>query len=308
LKKIIKRQEQSEISAENKKLKEQKLALNKSFRANKKKLRKELKAFNRDAKYIIKEHSKPFVYLSGSAFSFLNKSLNNDSVKSNVSSIGIHAIKANLYDFDADITFSQTEDVIKSADRNVFGSSILVPGIRKFSLLTNYRNYGVFKRAARPFFSKLGFNISFNATQVQWQYTGKDSSLVNNNNPVRVVPLAFDAGLTYDWIIVSKDRNNINEGVRVSTDIGICNRAILGNLGQSFLLLEKYLGSPKMFYTGLYMGLNVKIQRITIFFNGVYIPNYGISVNRIGLGRPVPGLTGGQLVSNLGFRADIIKF
>jgi hypothetical protein len=45
-----------------------------------------------------------------------------------------------------------------------------------------------------------------------------------------------------------------------------------------------------------------------MFFNGVILPNYGISFNGKGLGRPVPGLTGGQLVSNLGFRADIVKF
>lgn len=280
----------------------------KNGRPKKSAYRAQLRTLNRDSKNILREKSKPSIFLSGSAISFLNKSLNNDSIKSNVTSLGIHAAKANLFDFDADITFSQSDDIIKSADRNVFGSSILIPGIRKFSLLTNYRKYHLFNRAARPFFTNIGGSLSINATQVQWLYNGNDSTLINKNQPVRVIPLAVDFGLTYDWITIAKDRSNVNEGVRISTDVGICSRTILGNLGQSKILLEKFLGSPRVVYIGLYAGFNVKIQRITMFFNGVILPNYGISFNGKGLGRPVPGLTGGQLVSNLGFRADIVKF
>lgn len=280
----------------------------KNDRPKKSAFRAQLRKLNRDSKNMLREKSKPSIFLSGSAISFLNKSLNNDSIKSNVTSLGIHAVKANLFDFDADITFSQSDDIIKSADRNVFGSSILVPGIRKFSLLTNYRKYHVFNKAARPFFTNIGSSFSINVTQVQWLYNGNDSSLINKNQPVRVIPLAVDFGLTYDWITIAKDRSNINEGVRISTDVGICSRTILGNLGQSKILLDKFLGSPRIVYVGLYAGFNVKIQRITMFFNGVILPNYGISFNGKGLGRPVPGLTGGQLVSNLGFRADIVKF
>jgi hypothetical protein len=280
----------------------------KNGRPKKSVYRAQLRKLNRDSKNILREKSKPSIFLSGSAISFLNKSLNNDSIKSNVTSLGIHAVKANLFDFDADITFSQSDDIIKSADRNVFGSSILVPGIRKFSLLTNYRKYHVFNRAAKPFFANIGSSLSINVTQVQWLYSGNDSSLINKNQPVRVIPLAVDFGLTYDWITITKDRSNVNEGVRISTDVGICSRTILGNLGQSKIILEKFLGSPRVVYVGLYAGFNVKIQRITMFFNGVILPNYGISFNGNGLGRQVPGLTGGQLVSNLGFRADIVKF
>ena len=280
----------------------------KNDRPKKSAFRAQLRKLNRDSKNMLREKSKPSIFLSGSAISFLNKSLNNDSIKSNVTSLGIHAVKANLFDFDADITFSQSDDIIKSADRNVFGSSILVPGIRKFSLLTNYRKYHVFNKAARPFFANIGSSFSINVTQVQWLYNGNDSSLINKNQPVRVIPLAVDFGLTYDWITIAKDRSNVNEGVRISTDVGICSRTILGNLGQSKILLDKFLGSPRVVYVGLYAGFNVKIQRITMFFNGVILPNYGISFNGKGLGRPVPGLTGGQLVSNLGFRADIVKF
>ena len=280
----------------------------KNYKQKKVDYRAQLQKLNRESKDILREKSKPSIFLSGSAISFLNKSLNNDSIKSNVTSLGIHAVKANLFDFDADITFSQSDDIIKSADRNVFGSSILVPGIRKFSLLTNYRKYHVFNKAARPFFANIGSSFSINVTQVQWLYNGNDSSLINKNQPVRVIPLAVDFGLTYDWITIAKDRSNVKEGVRISTDVGICSRTILGNLGQSKILLEKFLGSPRVGYIGLYAGFNVKIQRVTMFFNGVILPNYGISFNGKGLGRPVPGLTGGQLVSNLGFRADIVKF
>jgi hypothetical protein len=241
----------------------------------------------------------PSIFLSGTALSVLNGGLNNDSVKSNVLSLGFHGNKFNSWDFDADITFSQNEDIVTGNNRSQFGTTILVPGIRKFSLLTNYKVYNIFRAASTHFWKSIGASISFNATQISWKWNGPDSLQINGNNAVRAVPFAANALLNYNWMFAKKGRTNLLENTIISTDIGIATRWIFGDVGQSDLLLNKFLGSTKIFYAGALLGLNIKVQRITIFYNGIVIPNWYFGY--------IPGLTGGQVVSSLGFRADVVK-
>lgn len=241
------------------------------------------------------EFAQPIVFLSGSALSFLNKSLNNDSVQSSVQSIGIHATKADKWETNIDLTFSQTGDILSSTDPNVFGSSILIPGIRKLSFLSNFRWLGL--SGLSPYsrnviLRKAGAGINFNITQLQWQY-GKSDTIV------KVIPVAFDAFLSYIWLRASRSRVNIGRTTQISTDFGLVFRGVFGDAAQNPETLNTFLNSNKLYYLGGMLGISIKIDKLTIFYNGTYIPTRF---------EPVPGLTGGQIISSLGIRADVVRF
>lgn len=246
------------------------------------------------------QKTQPIVALSGSAFSFLNKNVDNDSLKGNIMAVGIHAQMADLWDMDVQLTLGQNEDVIESTDRNAFGSTVLIPGIRRYSFLSNYRLNSFWPYDRLEWIRKIGGSIGFNVSQVQWQWNSTDSTRVNNGKPIRVIPIAIDLCVNYNFLKVNKNRTNILANTKLSTEVGLATRWVGGDAGLSKQYLKQFLGTANQSYFGLLLGFRVQVDRMTVFYSGVLFPNswYG----------NVSGLTGGQVISRIGLRADIFQY
>jgi hypothetical protein len=239
-------------------------------------------------------YANPSLFLTGNALSYLE-----DEEPATTTGLGIYSKKSDLWEFSAYVTISQSRDLIRADfnDREVFGNAMLVPGVRKYSLLTNYRNYSLWPFSVSRAKQKLGFGWNVNVTPMNWELSGADTSITENGIlTTQVIPFGTDLFLSFNWLTSKSPNRSIGKEFRVSTDFGFTFRHLFGDLSQKDPWIEQFLGVRRRFFPGIYLGINLAIDNLQIFFNGPIL-----------LGDKVEGLTFGQTIANIGLRGKLFN-
>lgn len=236
----------------------------------------------------------PSLSLTGNALSYLE---NEEPVTT--TGLGIYSRKSDLWEFSAYVTISQTRDLIRAEfnDREVFGNAMLVPGVRKYSLLTSYRNYSLWPFSVSRAKQKLGFGWNVNVTPMNWELSGADTQITETGIlTTQVIPFATDLFLSFNWLTSKSPNRSIGKEFRLSTDFGLTFRQLFGDLSHKDLWIEQFLGAKRRFFPGILLGINIAIDNLQIFFNGPIL-----------LGDKVEGLSYGQTVANIGLRGKLFN-
>lgn len=192
---------------------------------------------------------------------------------------GILATRPGFSEFLGIITLAQgAEDSTKD-----YGQSILIPGVRRFSLLTSFRKYSMFKYNRYAFLRKVGIGLDVNITPYRW---------VKDSMNVKVVPFAVNVMFPYTWV------QRVDEGndFAISTDVGFAFRGIGGDITNAELL--QYIGTDQRLYFGPVGGLTIKYNALRAQFHAPLL-NWRT-------GRPqVQGLTNGQVYATIGIVASL---
>jgi len=201
---------------------------------------------------------------------------------------GIIASKPNQVEFVGIFTISQVSDTIASIGKPTqdFGTSVLIPGVRRFSLLTNYRHRQLWPTSYSNFFSKIGLAVNFNITPYNWLLKKVDGQ--SDSISTKVMPISVDAMLPYNWVNIFKQ----DEEFSISTDFGLTARYIAGNIDAD--TRANFLGKKDIFYWGLIAGLNIKYNGLRFQFHAPLL-----------FGSHVDGLTGGQSYASMALVANI---
>ena len=211
-------------------------------------------------------------------------SFRDNSNSSNINAgFGLLANKTGFTEFIGVVTVAQAYEDTTSD----YGSSILVPGVRRFSLLTRYRTYSMFKYHKHDFISRIGFAIDVNVTPYKWVKEGSES--------IKVIPIAINLMLPYTWVHQSKE----GQDYAISTDIGLSMRSIAGaatNEDVMRFLNVKSLPSLRT-YLGPVIGLNIKYNALRVQFHAPLL----ISSNE----NRIQGLTNGQVYASIGIIANL---
>jgi hypothetical protein len=195
---------------------------------------------------------------------------------------GVIANKPGFAEFVGVLTVAQANDEVNSTNKFDFGQCLLVPGIRKFSLLTHYRTYSIFRNSPSQFAKKVGMGFDFNATPYRW---------ISNTDTAKVIPFAFNVIVPYTWILQAEPGKDF----AISTEIGLTTRYIGGDATKE--QLSAFLGSDKRFYIGAIAGLNIKYNALRAQFHAPFL---------FGKER-VPGLTHGQVYASIGIVGSLIN-
>lgn len=195
---------------------------------------------------------------------------------------GVIASKPGFAEFMGILTVAQTDDEINSANKFDFGQCLLVPGIRRFSLLTSYRTYSIFRHSPSQLFKKIGFGLDFNATPYRW---------INDSDSIKVIPFALNFIFPYTWILQSEPGKDF----AISTELGLTTRFIGGDATKE--QLSGFIGTEKRFYIGAVAGLNIKYNALRAQFHAPIL---------FGKDR-VPGLTHGQVYASIGIVGSLIS-
>ncbi len=246
------------------------------FNKERKLLRKELRAINARRKFVSSLVGNSNVVAS---FRTIERSEIN-------AGFGMMARKAGFADFIGILTVAETNDALETDNKELFGQSILVPGVSKFSLLTSYRSYTLFRNTRRPFFKKLGIGADINITPYQWKYN-IDSNTVSAN----VVPFAVNLVLPYTWILES----TADKHFMISTEAGLAVRYIGGSIKKDEI--KTFLGNEKRGYWGPVLGINIQYNALRAQFHApLLITN-----------KQVAGLTNGQVYASIGIVGSLIS-
>jgi len=209
-------------------------------------------------------------------------------------SIGVLAAKPGSVEFMGLLTISQSNDTISTIMGHTnfdFGQSILIPGVRRFSLLTTYRSMQMFPNSYNNFCSKIGFMWNTNITPYNWQ---KSAITIGTNTTniinAKVVPISMDFMFPFHWVQIYKPGKEIF----IATDIGLTARYIAGDVNAA--TLKEFLGIDKHFYAGITGGFSMRYNGLRLQF---HIP--------IIFGERVEGLTHGQPVGSISFVASIFE-
>lgn len=183
---------------------------------------------------------------------------------------------------------------------------MLVPGVRKYSLLTSYRNYSLWPFSVSRAKQKLGFGWNVNVTPMNWELSSLKSDKTNpDGSPIivkdsilttQVIPFATDLFLSFNWLTSKSTNRAIGKEFRVSTDFGFTFRQLFGDLSQKDQWIEQFLGVKRRFFPGILLGINIAIDNLQIFFNGPIL-----------LGDKVEGLSYGQTIANIGIRGKLFN-
>ena len=166
--------------------------------------------------------------------------------------------------------------------------SILVPSVRKFSLMTLYRQRQLWPTSFSNFWSKIGLCFNANVTPYNWSI--KKAVQTNDDSITsKLIPVSIDLMVPFNWVNVYKDGQEIN----ISTDIGVTGRYIMGNITES--QRKNFLGDGRIFYGGLITGINIRFNGLRFQFHTPIL-----------FGAHVDGLTGGQAYASMSFIANII--
>ncbi len=248
-------------------------------------LRFERKLIKRDIKSLYAKR-KPIVSFIGNANVVASYKLAEQTQIN--AGFGIEVMVPAKSDFIGILTVAQSNDTIVSSEINDFGQSILVPGVRRFSLLTSYRNYSMFPRSGSRLFKKLG--IAFNANVTPYRWSLKKADGTPDSLTTRVVPVAADLIIPFTWVSIYED----DKDVAISTDFGLSFRYIGGNVTTE--QLTTFIHRSSRFYAGVVFGLNIKYNGLRAQFHGP-----------IFWGDQVDGLTRGQVYASIGFVSSILS-
>ncbi len=160
------------------------------------------------------------------------------------------------------ITVAETRDTVKSQKQSDFGTSLLVPGIRRFSLLVNYRNYEFLSKNHR-----WGLGLFGNVTPMIWETNapGNDTVPVSKT----VIPMNSEVYLSY---IVMDNRTKKENPVWLSLDFGTSFR-YLG--GDKLTATERnyFLDQNVNKWWGGFGGLDVHFNDSRAYFYIAYNPH-----------------------------------
>lgn len=202
---------------------------------------------------------------------------------------GIMANKPAHSEFIGILTVAQVNDTVVGTLPD-FGASVLVPGVRRFSLLTSYRLNSLFPFARNKQTRKIGLVFNANITPYNWviKKTGENST--QDSLSVKTIPSSCDLMFSYNWGNVYEE----DKDVSISYDLGFTTRFIGGNITKAER--QSFLGNERKFYTGIITGLNIKYNGLRVQFYAPYI-----------FGKRVNGLTNGQVYASIGFIGTILN-
>jgi len=202
---------------------------------------------------------------------------------------GLLIYKPDNTEFMGVFTISQANDTITAEGKSNadFGSSVLVPGVRRFSLLTSYRKRQIFPSSPSIFWKRIGIAWNMNVTPYNWELTkidnNRDSSLT-----AKVMPLSMDLMFPFNWVNIYGN----GQDIEVSTDAGFTGRYIMGNTTPE--IRQQFLNSKSRLFGGFIAGINVKFNGLRFQF---HVPVLFGKVN---------GLTQGQAYASMAFIANIV--
>jgi hypothetical protein len=250
-------------------------------------LEKDIKNLNREIRDL-KSYRQFQVSLIGNAnvissFKIANQSQINGG-------FGIIVSKPNHIEFLGVFTISQANDTISSIGKSSedFGTSILIPGVRKFSLLTSFRQRQLWPTSYSNFWNKIGIAWNVNITPYNWAIRKTDNS--SDSITAKLTPVAMDLMFPFNWVNIYKDGQDIN----VSTDFGFTARYLMGNIDAD--KRKVFLNNnPYFFYGGVIAGINIKFNGLRFQFHAPLL-----------FGSHVDGLTGGQAYASMTFITTIV--
>lgn len=194
---------------------------------------------------------------------------------------GILAKKTGYSEFIGIITLAQgAEDSTTN-----YGQSILIPGVRRFSLMTSFRSQSMFRYSRWHYARRLGIQLDINITPYRW---------IKDSLSVKVVPFAANVMFPYTWVYKIKD----DKEFAISTDLGLAFRAIGGDVRTADLPV--YIGTEQRFFFGPVGGITIKYHSLRAQFHAPLF-NWLPNPNRT----QIQGLTNGQVYATIGIIASI---
>lgn len=191
-------------------------------------------------------------------------------------------------------TVTQSRDTITSIDVADFSQTVLVPGIRRFSILAIYRELYAISRSKNG--SGKGWGVFVNATPVNWKTFSDTSSTGTERDTISVVravtPFTFEVFASSTLLF---DRSSANSA-RITFDYGISLK-YLGTNGMSSKDQRLFMGTTQDFFAGPMCGIDIRIADSHMYFYGTYLFQ--------GDKGSIPGLTGPQLHAGISLTATI---
>ncbi len=191
-------------------------------------------------------------------------------------------------------TVTQTRDTIESVDVVDFAQTILVPGIRRFSIMALYRDLYALKQRSDG--SGWGWGVFVNATPVNWKTFRYSSVGSEKRDSVATIssvnPITLELFLSNTLIYQANGRNT----TRITLDMGVTAK-YLGDNSMSAADHKLYLGSTQDLFAGPLLGIDLRVADSHVYFYGTYLIQ--------GKQGGVPGLTGPQLQAGLSLSATI---
>lgn len=191
-------------------------------------------------------------------------------------------------------TVTQTRDTIIGIDVPIFSQTVLVPGIRRFSILAIYRNLYAIKKRSNG--SGMGWGFFVNATPLNWKTYQDTSAHGKERDTIAVVQAVtpFTVELFASTTLLH-DRSATNSA-RITLDYGLSFKYLNAN-GMSSRNHRLFLGSTQDFFAGPMCGLDIRIADSHMYFYGTYLFQAKQGA--------VPGLTGPQLHAGISLTATI---
>lgn len=202
---------------------------------------------------------------------------------------GLMAYKPNRAEFIGVFTVSQANDTITSngTTNNDFAQSVLIPGVRRFSLFTTFRLNSLWPLAYNNIANKIGFIWNVNVTPYNWQINN-----INNQDSIqaKALPISMDIMFPFHWVSIYEPGKDI----LISSDFGFTARYIAGDINTE--KRAAFLGNNKAFYAGLIAGLSIKYNGFRFQFHAPIV-----------FGKQVPGLTNGQAYASISIITKIFN-
>lgn len=202
---------------------------------------------------------------------------------------GLMAHKPNRAEFIGVFTVSQANDTIigVGSTNSDFAQSVLIPGVRRFSLFTTYRLNSLWPLGYSYFANKIGLLWNVNVTPYNWQIKN-----INNQDSIqaKALPVSMDIMFPFHWVSIYEPGKDI----LISSDFGFTARYIAGDINPD--KRTSFLGNNKAFYGGLIAGLSIKYNGFRFQFHAPII-----------FGKQVQGLTNGQAYASISIITKIFN-
>lgn len=191
-------------------------------------------------------------------------------------------------------TVTQTRDTIESVEVSDFAQTILVPGIRRLSIMAIYRDLYALKQRSDG--SGWGWGAFVNATPINWKtfrYTSVGSEKRDSVPTTSSVnPITLELFFSNTLIYQANGRNT----TRITLDMGVAAK-YLGDNSMSAADHRLFLDTTQDLFAGPLLGIDLRVADSHIYFYGTYLIQ--------GKQGGVPGLTGPQLQAGLSLSATI---
>jgi len=194
-------------------------------------------------------------------------------------------------------TVAETRDTITSQEISDFGQTILVPGLRKFSILINWRDLhsSCLERLFKT--TGVGVGVFVNMSPMIWKrYTASSvnsTALDSLPKVVNVSPITMEAYLSYTMV----ENSEASNPYRLTFDLGLSSR-FLGGDQLSDTEHDMFLGTTQDWFPGLVLGID-------FHFGGTQLYSYMTLLDPDKAG--VNGLTGLQLHGGLSLSASLVS-